>query len=589
MTEIGKALANYSIVFVRPWWLLLFPVLATLFYLWSRRSLSGLGRFRRKLAMTIRFMVLALVVAALAEPQIVWKNDRLTTLYLVDLSQSIPRDQIEPMLNFVRQSTIEHRKADDLAGMIVFGRNARVEIPPSPSEIRFLGVESMLETENTDLSGALKLAMGSFPEDSARRIVLISDGNQNRGNLFEQALQAKAQDIQIDVLPINYNYDNDQEVLVEKISLPPSVKVGETVNLNVVLRATAPAKGFLQVFQNDGKGGRVPASGNEQPIPVDLPRGVSVFTLKQVIRQESFYRFSAEFIPDRTTADRRAVNNVAEGFTHARGEAKILLIESRKGEHQALIQALNEKKIAVDTLLAPTIGGGGDVGGDQLPTDIGQLQPYDAVILGNVPKDSFSASQIALLEKNVHDMGSGLIMIGGPSSFGAGGWRNTPVEKALPVDMEIKSMKVTGKGALVMIMHASEIPEGNYWQKVVAQEALKTLSPLDMAGMLHWQGTESWLFTLREIGPSREIMLRTIDRMTPGDMPDFDPSLMMAARSLAATDAASRLVIVISDGDPTPPTTRAITALKQAKVQVTTVLTAAHGNDRQGLSTMQNL
>ena len=431
--------------------------------------------------------------------------------------------------------------------------------------------------------------MGSFPEDSARRIVLISDGNQNRGNAFEQALQAKAQGIQIDVLPVNYNYDNQQEVLVEKVSLPSDVKVGETVNLNVVLRATAPAKGQLQVFQSDSKGGRTPATGNEQPIPVDLPRGVSVFTLKQVITEASFYRFVAEFIPDRNTADSRAVNNIAEGFTHARGAAKVLLIESKRGEHASLIKALREKKIEVDTLLAPTIDGGGDVGGDQLPTDIGQLQPYDAVILGNVPKDSFSANQIALLEKNVHDMGAGLVMLGGSSSFGAGGWRNTPVEKALPVDMEIKSMKVTGKGALVMIMHASEIAEGNYWQKVVAQEALKTLSPMDMAGMLHWQGTESWLFTLRNIEGNRDIMLRAIDRMTPGDMPDFDPSLIMAAKALGATDAASRLIIVISDGDPTPPSARAIAALKQAKVQVTSVLTAAHGNDVQGLRTMQDL
>ena len=589
MSSLSKSLAGISVAIGRPGWLVLLPILGFLVYYWSRKSLSGLGRWRRRLAITARFVVLSLIVLALAEPQIVWRNDRLTTLYMVDLSQSVPRDKIEPMLNFVRQSTLEHRQAEDLAGMVVFSKNARVEVPPAPSEIRFLGVESSLDTDNTDLAGALKLAMGSFPEDSARRIVLISDGNQNRGNAFEQALQAKAQGIQIDVLPVNYNYDNQQEVLVEKVSLPSDVKVGETVNLNVVLRATAPAKGQLQVFQSDSKGGRTPAPGNEQPIPVDLPRGVSVFTLKQVITEASFYRFVAEFIPDRNTADSRAVNNIAEGFTHARGAAKVLLIESKRGEHASLIKALREKKIEVDTLLAPTIDGGGDVGGDQLPTDIGQLQPYDAVILGNVPKDSFSANQIALLEKNVHDMGAGLVMLGGSSSFGAGGWRNTPVEKALPVDMEIKSMKVTGKGALVMIMHASEIAEGNYWQKVVAQEALKTLSPMDMAGMLHWQGTESWLFTLRNIEGNRDIMLRAIDRMTPGDMPDFDPSLIMAAKALGATDAASRLIIVISDGDPTPPSARAIAALKQAKVQVTSVLTAAHGNDVQGLRTMQDL
>ena len=76
-------------------------------------------------------------------------------------------------------------------------------------------------------------------------------------------------------------------------------------------------------------------------------------------------------------------------------------------------------------------------------------------------------------------------------------------------------------------------------------------------------------------------MLRAIDRMTPGDMPDFDPSLQMAhARACAnVTDAMTRHIIVISDGDPTPPTRRSINQLAANKITVTTVLTAAHGND----------
>ena len=100
-------------------------------------------------------------------------------------------------------------------------------------------------------------------------------------------------------------------------------------------------------------------------------------------------------------------------------------------------------------------------------------------------------------------MGAGLIMLGGRDSFGAGGWMNTPVEKALPVDMQIKALKVQGIGAMVLIMHASEIAEGNYWQKVVAKAAIKALSSYDYAGMLHWEGQEAWLFTLRPIGTGR--------------------------------------------------------------------------------------
>ncbi len=157
-------------------------------------------------------------------------------------------------------------------------------------------------------------------------------------------------------------------------------------------------------------------------------------------------------------------------------------------------------------------------------------------------------------------------MIGGPNSFGAGGWMNTPIEKALPVDMQIKATRVMGKSALAMIMHASEIPEGNFWQKKVAQEALKTLSSYDYAGLLHWQGQEAWLFPVRPIGQNKGTMLRMIDRMTPGDMPDFDPSLQMAITGLRkAADAMTRHIIVISDGDPTPPTNAIIRQLVAAQ------------------------
>ena len=206
-------------------------------------------------------------------------------------------------------------------------------------------------------------------------------------------------------------------------------------------------------------------------MPVELQRGVNVFTLKQLITEPNFYTFTAEFVPDKDSGDRRAINNVAEGFTHARGTAQVLLIEGTAGEHVELVRALREKKLEVTTLVAPKIDGGGAVGGDPLPTDLAQLQPYDTVILANVPKDAFTEAQHQLLESNVHDMGAGLIMLGGRDSFGAGGWMNTPVEKALPVDMQIKALKVQGIGAMVLIMHASEIPEGNYWQKVVAKAA----------------------------------------------------------------------------------------------------------------------
>ena len=421
-----------------------------------------------------------------------------------------------------------------------------------------------------------------------RRIVVLSDGNENRGNAFEQALSAAKLNVQIDALPILYRYDH--EVLVERVSIPPDVKKGETVRIDVVIRASEPTSGTLQIYQK-ADNSTVPA-GKEEPEHVILRRGINVFSIKQTIKEPNFYSYSAVFVPDKGSGDVRQTNNRAESFTYARGIAQVLLIEGTSGEHADLVKALHEKGLEVVVKVAPQISGAGPIGGDpDIPTDISELQKFDAVILGNVPKDSFSDAQIQMFEANVHDMAGGLIMLGGPNSFGAGGWRNTPVEKALPVDMDVKSMKVQGKSAVALIMHATEIPEGNFWMKMIAQEAIKTLSPFDYCGMLYWNGNESWLFKIQNIGENRSTMLCAIDKMSPSDMPDFGTIVQMAQNGLMkdAKGAMTRHMIIISDGDPAPPSNRIIQQLVKNKITVTTVLTAAHGNDFGSFNVMANI
>src|SRR5262245_8438174 len=327
---------NWSFSTGNPWWLILIPLVLPPLIWWSYRSLAGLGPVRRTLAIGFRAVVITLIILALAELQTVWKSDRLATIFLLDVSNSVPADQQKLALEYITEAS-KKRWKNDLAGMVVFGKEPRVEVPPAPSELNLIGYESMVDHENTDLGAAVKLALASFPEDTARRIVVLSDGNENRGNLFEQGLTAKTLGVEVDVLPIEYSYDS--EVLVEKVMIPPDVKKGETVNINVVIRASEPTSGTLQIFQK-ADNYRAPAAGNEQPVPVQLERGINVRTLQQLITEPNFYTFSAEFIPDKGSGDKRAINNIAEGFTHARGKAQVLLIEGSRNEHAELVKAL---------------------------------------------------------------------------------------------------------------------------------------------------------------------------------------------------------------------------------------------------------
>ena len=236
-----------------------------------------------------------------------------------------------------------------------------------------------------------------------------------------------------------------------------------------------------------------------------------------------------------------AENNEATAFSHIRGKGRVLMIVDwqKPNGFDHLMDRLRAMNLEVDVQTT-----------DHLFTSLAELQGYDTVILADIARSSgelgndvvsFSDDQVKMLVRNTEQMGCGLVMIGGDSSFGAGGWANSELEKAVPVDFQIKNTKIQAVGALVMMMHASEMADGNHWQKLVGQESIKAMGPLDYAGLhplgqfrrpgiLVVGGTQG----LVRVGSQQRNMLAKIDTMVPGDMPDFDPSMRMAlARSIA--------------------------------------------------------
>ncbi len=586
----------YQLSFGAPWYLLLLLLLPVLWW-FGLRSLGGFGRIRKLVVIGLRSLVLMLLIFALADVQMVRISDRLTVIYLLDQSLSIPAERRKEMVDYVNAEILQHREDQDLVGVVVFGRDAAIEIPPFDDDVQVMKVESTFDPDHTNLAGAIKLAQASFPEDAAKRIVLVSDGNQTIGDGSEQARGAAETSVGIDVMPIRYGVRN--EVIVERLSIPSDVRRGQPFDLKVVVTNTARPHGK----ETGEVSGRLKLSQtlrsqtellSEQR--VTLPPGKKVFTIRQQIDSPSFYTYEAEFVPDKWEAnvkpgekpdDTMQQNNRATAFTHVRGKGQVLLVRDYQ---------LREKK-----------GGGGppptsylaerlrmqelevtEQWSDELFSSLAELQPYDTVVLDNVARATnenvyFSDEQIAMLVRNTQQMGAGLVVIGGPESFGAGGWTGSELEKAMPVDFQIKAAKVVPRGALVMLLHACEIPEGNRWQKVVAHKALEVLGSQDYCGVLQWVGTDRWLWKggLAQIRGNKRKMLALIDQMTPSDMPQFDPSMRMAAAAFKKLDDQNAVsvkhMIIISDGDPSPPSNTVINQLAGLKVTISTVAVGAHG------------
>src|SRR4051794_3945351 len=249
------------LVFNSPWYLLLLGLLPVMWW-FSFDSLSALGRWRRLMALAFRPLVFLLIVAALAEMQYQRTSDRLTVIYLLDQSLSIPESRRNAMVAYVNASIRDQRQGekDDKAGVIVFGKNAEVEVPPVDFNIQ-LGrkVESLLDRDFTNLSGAMQRAMAMFPHDSAKRIVLVTDGNQNIGDALEQARSIADAGVSIDVMPVPL--DRRSDVAVETFALPPDIRQRQPYEARVVVNNTAtdengvgkPVKGHIRIVRKAGE------------------------------------------------------------------------------------------------------------------------------------------------------------------------------------------------------------------------------------------------------------------------------------------------------------------------------------------------
>ena len=568
---------NYRAAFESPWYLLLL-VLVPVVVWFSFRGLVALGGGRRIVALGLRSLVLVLFILAIAEVQMVRVSDKLTVIYLLDQSLSIPKERRRAMIDYVNAATGKHRKREDRVGVIVFGRDAAIEVPPFDDDLQMMpSIESLLDPEYTDLARAMRLAQASFPEDAAKRIVLVSDGNQNLGDALKEAQGLAGAGVGIDVVPVRFRKRG--EVLVDRVTIPSNIRGGQPFDLKVVVTNTKQptgddpgiVRGRLTIRQKRGDESVVVSEG-----PVQLPPGKRVYTVRQELNSVGFFQYEATLTPERPEQDdTMPQNNRATTFTHVRGKGQVLLIEDYQnpGEFKRLEQALTGRKLEV-TLRSS----------DVLFSGLAELQQYDTVLLANVPREHFTDAQIQMLVRNTQQMGAGLVMLGGPNSFGAGGWANTELEKAMPVDFQIKSAKVVPQGALAMIMHASEMAQGNHWQKRISEEALKALGPRDYCGVIHYTGMGAsgtdWLWKpgMCVVGGNRDQMLLRLGRMVPGDMPDFDPGLVTAQKGFAKLPtAAIKHMIVISDGDPSKPSRGAVNALVKLKVTVSTVAVGTHG------------
>ena len=559
---------HFPFAFDRPLvFLLLPPLLAAVWWL-ARRSLAGMHPATERLALATRMVLVVLVLIALSGAHLVRRSDRLTTLFLIDVSKSIRPDQRARGLDFVRKALASKHRTDQ-AGVVVFGRTPNVEARPSDDFDQLDNIHPSVAGDATDLQGALRVASSTFPADSGRKIVIVSDGNENVGDAASEIESLKRDGVRVDIaappLALGQNGETAAEALVEGVDTPARVRKSAPFPVRIVVSSTV-AQSAMVSLQRDG-----------QPIlrtKVQLRAGKNALSFQEKIEQPGFHRYDAQLEP---SADTVAENNHAYGFVTVQGRPHILYIAA-PDRHIAptLQQAMAAQNIQMDTV-TPTAA----------PATVAGLAPYDAVVLSDVSADEVGTPAMAAMEESVRDFGMGLGMIGGTTSFGAGDYQDTPVEMALPVRMDVKDRKRIPPAAIALVIEDLEEETNINWSIEAAKGVVDAMEPQDQLGVIDCNNI--WRIPMQHVIDRTAIKNQMSDLTGMNDPPNYDLYLQSAAGVVKSTGAPIQHIIFFGDGDATMDTQQTALVVQNIRKMGITVSTIASGADPGGIQFLKDL
>ncbi|MGD0091865.1 MAG: glutamine amidotransferase, partial [Planctomycetota bacterium] len=547
----------------RPELLWLCAPLFALLLLLQARTLSGISRGRMWTAFLLRATILNLLLLALAGLQMVIQQDTLTVVFALDVSKSVPVSERQRALEFVKK-TLPGKRADDKVGLLVFGGRAEWEVSPTAlfNAPEAQNIRASALPDATNIEVGLQRALASAGDDARRRVILFTDGRQTAGDVAEELKRAVSQGVDVWIVPLKRG--DEAEMLVEKIVLPSELLWEQPFDVHVFVRSNITARARVHLYTGDK------ASSDPPPQTVELVPGKNRVTFAGLrMRSGGAKEVRAVLEPLNRSDDTLSENNEAFAFTDVQTENRVLIMTSDLAEVKHLLAALEGERMTLDVRA-----------GASLPDNPEAYRAYDCIVLANIARGFLSEQQMKVIESCVKDQGAGLLMIGGDQSFGAGGYLNTPVEDALPVQMDLRNQRVMPSGALCIVLHTCEFADGNAWGKKISKAAIKVLSPQDYAGLIYYgyMGGEQWCFKPTQIANRINKLFGFIDNCEPGDMPSLDTIVSMAVTSLANLKNVSlKHCIMITDGDPSPPTSATLAAAKQASVTISTISIFPHG------------
>ena len=540
----------------QPYYLIGIPVLLALLAFsakWFRMKQKG----RRRLILALHGLAMVCLVLALCGIHVQKVSDTETTIFLLDVSDSMSAQESE-MVEFVQKAIKKAPKGEKM-GIVAFGSDTKVEQFVS-DKVAFSGIETTPLSTATNLEKAVQTAVAMYDADTAKHLVLITDGKENEGTLSNMTYTLTGNQVKVDVLKLENKVGS--EVYIDGIKVSKTVKIGDTFHVEVTVQSNVQTSAELSLYQG---------TKLKKTEKVELQTGENTFIFKDTQTESGLKTYRAEI---EAVEDTQKKNNAYTAFTEAKESEKVLLVEGKAGQGKEFCKLLEHINSNYQVVTAKGA-----------PETLKEMMAYKAILTLDVYADDLPKGFLDCLESYVKDYGGGFVAIGGENSYALGGYRNTSIEKVLPVKMDLNGEKQIPTMAIAYVIdHSSSMSSaGNAKSKLdvakdATEKAMENMREIDEIGVLAFDDTYGWAVPLQKLTDT-DAVLEKIDGINIGGGTSIYPAVKEAVAKLKKSDATLKHIILLSDGEDGFPFSKYKDILENMKAENITLSTVAVGED----------
>nr|WP_240949637.1 VWA domain-containing protein [Psychrobacillus sp. BL-248-WT-3] len=472
-------------------------------------------------------------------------------VFLIDRSASV--QGTEQQVSEWIEKSLDAQTDKHLVGVYSFAENFQSEIALTNEDIKLPVFSPMDLPGNTDIAKALQLSTGIIDPNKATRIVLFTDGIETSGSVADELMKMTGSNVTVDVVELERI--SSEDVAITTFETPPVAFEGEQQQLNVELEATKATNAELLLYQNDELLSR------EQ---VSLEQGSNSFTFRNTSKGEGLLKYDVQVI---VQGDALIENNKLTSVTNVENSPRLLIVTNEDATTN-ITQVIDQEAITTDVISASS-----------LPYDLSNYLAYDAIIFDNVPGHLVGEQKMNVIEQAVKNFGTGFMMVGGQNSFGLGGYFKTPIEKLLPVEMEVKGKQQLPSLGLIIVMDRSGSMAGSKMEyaKEAAARSVEMLRDDDHLGFIAFDD-KPWQIIETEPLTDREDAVEKILSVGAGGGTEIYSSLAQAYEQLQPLKLQRKHIILLTDGQSSSSNDYQ-TLIEDGKENNITVSTVAVGQD----------